>query len=129
MLGLGETRDEVLGVMRDLRAHNVDILTLGQYLRPSPKHLPIIRYATPEEFAEYSPRGARDGVRARRSRPAGAQFLSRRGGRVWSRDLGHPRGDGVGQASTPAAGLQTRARDSTSQMYLYDIAELFCRSD
>ncbi len=53
MLGLGETRDEVLGVMRDLRAHNVDILTLGQYLRPSPKHLPIIRYATPEEFADY----------------------------------------------------------------------------
>jgi lipoic acid synthetase len=53
MLGLGETQEEVLGVMRDLRAHNVDILTLGQYLRPSPKHLPIIRYATPEEFAEY----------------------------------------------------------------------------
>jgi lipoic acid synthetase len=57
MLGLGETREEVLGVMRDLRAHNVDILTLGQYLRPSPKHLPIIRYATPEEFAEYRREG------------------------------------------------------------------------
>jgi lipoic acid synthetase len=53
MLGLGETRDEVLGVMRDLRAHNVAILTLGQYLRPSPKHLPVIRYVLPDEFAEY----------------------------------------------------------------------------
>jgi len=53
MLGLGETSDEVLAVMRDLRAHHVDILTLGQYLRPSPKHLPIVRYVPPEEFAEF----------------------------------------------------------------------------
>jgi lipoic acid synthetase len=51
MLGLGETTDEVLAAMRDLRAHQVDILTLGQYLRPSPKHLPVIRYVTPPEFA------------------------------------------------------------------------------
>jgi len=50
MLGLGETNDEVLAVMRDLRAHSVDILTLGQYLRPSPKHLPIARYVPPGEF-------------------------------------------------------------------------------
>jgi lipoyl synthase len=52
MLGLGETIAEVLAVMRDLRAHHVDILTLGQYLRPSPRHLPIVRYVTPEEFAD-----------------------------------------------------------------------------
>ena len=52
MLGLGETQEEVLQVMRDLRAHNVDVLTLGQYLRPSPKHLPIVRYIPPDEFAE-----------------------------------------------------------------------------
>ncbi|MGO9012130.1 MAG: lipoyl synthase [Bryobacteraceae bacterium] len=52
MLGLGETDTEVLQVMRDLRDHRVDILTLGQYLRPSPKHLPIVRYVPPEEFAE-----------------------------------------------------------------------------
>jgi lipoic acid synthetase len=52
MLGLGETIDEVLAVMRDLRAHRVDILTLGQYLRPSPKHLPIVRYVAPAEFDE-----------------------------------------------------------------------------
>jgi lipoic acid synthetase len=50
MLGLGETIDEVLQVMRDLREHRVDILTLGQYLRPSPKHLPIVRYVAPDEF-------------------------------------------------------------------------------
>jgi len=52
MLGLGETIDEVLAVMRDLRAHAVNILTLGQYLRPSPKHLPIVRYVPPAEFDE-----------------------------------------------------------------------------
>jgi len=52
MLGLGETGAEVRAVLRDLRAHQVDILTLGQYLRPSPKHLPIVRYVPPEEFAE-----------------------------------------------------------------------------
>jgi lipoic acid synthetase len=51
MLGLGETEDEVVDVMRDLLAHRVDILTLGQYLRPSPKHLPIVRYIEPQEFA------------------------------------------------------------------------------
>jgi lipoic acid synthetase len=50
MLGLGETNDEVLAVMRDLRSAGVDILTLGQYLRPSPRHLPIIRYVPPAEF-------------------------------------------------------------------------------
>jgi lipoic acid synthetase len=52
MLGLGENLDEVLQVMRDLRASGVDILTLGQYLRPSPKHLPIVRYVPPSEFDE-----------------------------------------------------------------------------
>ena len=52
MLGLGETIDEVLAVMRDLRAHHVDILTVGQYLRPSPKHLPIVRYVAPAEFED-----------------------------------------------------------------------------
>ena len=50
MLGLGETTQEVLAVMRDLRAHCVDILTLGQYLRPSLRHLPIVRYVPPTEF-------------------------------------------------------------------------------
>jgi lipoic acid synthetase len=52
MLGLGERTDEVLAVLRDLRAQHVDIVTLGQYLRPSPRHLPIVRYVRPEEFAD-----------------------------------------------------------------------------
>jgi lipoic acid synthetase len=52
MLGLGETIDEVRQVMRDLRANAVDILTLGQYLRPSPRHLPIIRYVPQSEFED-----------------------------------------------------------------------------
>ncbi len=50
MLGLGEEREEVLRVMTDLRAHGCDLLTLGQYLQPSPSHLPVLRYWTPEEF-------------------------------------------------------------------------------
>jgi lipoic acid synthetase len=52
MLGLGESVAEVLAVMRDLRAQGVAILTLGQYLRPSPRHLPIARFVSPEEFAD-----------------------------------------------------------------------------
>jgi len=53
MLGLGERRDEVLQAFDDLLAHDVTVLTLGQYLRPSPKHLPVIEFITPEAFAEY----------------------------------------------------------------------------
>ena len=51
MLGLGETDEEVLQVMRDLRAHEVNMLTIGQYLQPSDGHLPVLRYAPPETFA------------------------------------------------------------------------------
>jgi len=50
MVGLGETREEVIETMRDIRAQGTDILTIGQYLRPSPQHLPIERYWSPEEF-------------------------------------------------------------------------------
>jgi lipoyl synthase len=57
MLGLGETAAETLAVMRDLRSHGVDILTLGQYLRPSAKHLEIVRYVRPEEFADFRAAG------------------------------------------------------------------------
>ena len=52
MLGLGEEWDEILTVFRDLRAHDVDFLTVGQYLRPSFQHLPVLKYYTPDEFAE-----------------------------------------------------------------------------
>ncbi len=53
MLGLGETDEEILTVMRDLRAHNVTMLTLGQYLQPSEHHLAVKRFVTPERFAQF----------------------------------------------------------------------------
>jgi len=53
MLGLGETREEIIEVMNDLREASCDLLTIGQYLQPSPKHHPIVRFVSPEEFSEY----------------------------------------------------------------------------
>lgn len=52
MLGLGETRDEVLALMDDLRGHDVDFMTIGQYLQPTPRHAPVARFVPPEEFDE-----------------------------------------------------------------------------
>ena len=69
MLGLGETRDEVLETMEDLRSVNVDILTLGQYLQPTTKHLPIHEFVTPEQFAEYKELGMKMGYRYVESGP------------------------------------------------------------
>ena len=69
MLGLGETHDEVVQVMRDLRAADVDILTLGQYLQPSKKHLPLIEYIPLEEFAELKRLGGEMGFRHVESGP------------------------------------------------------------
>jgi len=54
MVGLGETNEEILDVMRDMRAHNVDMLTIGQYLQPSAHHLPVLRYVTPDEFEMFA---------------------------------------------------------------------------
>lgn len=69
MLGLGEEIAELLGVMRDLRSIECDILTLGQYLRPSKDHLPVERYVTPEEFAELRREGLAMGFRHVESGP------------------------------------------------------------
>jgi lipoic acid synthetase len=63
MLGLGETTEEVLAVMRDLAERDVNVLTLGQYLSPSPAHLPVARFVPPEEFAELAEAGRRMGFR------------------------------------------------------------------
>ncbi|HEY7339854.1 MAG TPA: lipoyl synthase [Ktedonobacterales bacterium] len=63
MLGLGETHDEIVALLGDIRAHNVDIVTIGQYLRPSPQHLPIERYVPPDEFREYARIGREMGFR------------------------------------------------------------------
>jgi lipoic acid synthetase len=58
MVGLGEERNEVLQMMDDMRSADVDFLTIGQYLQPTPKHHPVMRFVTPEEFAEYATIGA-----------------------------------------------------------------------
>jgi lipoic acid synthetase len=53
MLGLGETREEVIQTLRDLYDNGCDVVTIGQYLQPTPKHLPVERFVHPDEFAEY----------------------------------------------------------------------------
>jgi lipoic acid synthetase len=63
MLGLGETREEVRQVLADLRGVGCDIVTIGQYLRPSQKHLPVERFVPPEEFEEIAEEGRRLGFR------------------------------------------------------------------
>jgi lipoic acid synthetase len=63
MLGLGEEIDEVLEVMKDLRAHNCEMLTLGQYLQPSPHHLAVQRYVTPDEFEQLRIEGEKMGFK------------------------------------------------------------------
>jgi lipoic acid synthetase len=63
MLGLGETRDEVLKAMEEIAAQGTHILTLGQYLQPTPAHLPVERYVHPDEFAEFKQLGEQMGIR------------------------------------------------------------------
>ena len=69
MLGLGESRDEVVLTMRDIAAQGTDVLTIGQYLRPSPMHLPIERYWSPEEFRSLRDEGMTMGYRHVESGP------------------------------------------------------------
>ena len=84
MVGLGETEEEVLNCMQDLRAVGVDFLTVGQYLRPSAKHLALQRYVTPEEFENYEKLGLEmgftyvaSGPLVRSSYKAGEFFIHR----------------------------------------------------
>jgi len=88
MLGLGETREEVRQVLADLRSAGCDVVTIGQYLRPSQKHLPVERFVPPEEFAEIAAEGMQLGFRhieagplVRSSYHAHKQVDSSRGGR------------------------------------------------
>ena len=69
MLGLGETRDEVIAAMSDLAAQRTDILTLGQYMQPDREHLPIVRYVHPDEFVEYRQIGEQMGFKHVESGP------------------------------------------------------------
>ena len=69
MLGIGETHEEIIEAMEDLRSVNVDILTLGQYLQPTQKHLPIHEFVTPERFMEYKELGSKMGFKFVESGP------------------------------------------------------------
>lgn len=69
MLGLGETDEEIIETMEDLASVNVDILTIGQYLQPTPKHLPIAEFVTPERFDKYRELGLKMGFRYVESGP------------------------------------------------------------
>ena len=62
MLGLGETKEEVIQTMQDLKDSEVDVITIGQYLQPTPKHLPVQRFVHPSEFAEYREIGYKMGL-------------------------------------------------------------------
>ena len=69
MLGLGETNDEIIEVMKDLRSHKVDMITLGQYLQPTEFHLPVARYVSPDEFEDLKVVGERLGFESVASGP------------------------------------------------------------
>ena len=69
MLGLGETREEVLDAMAEIRSHGASILTLGQYLQPTREHLPVVRFVHPQEFADYKGAGEQMGFRHVESGP------------------------------------------------------------
>ena len=69
MLGLGEERNEILNLMKDLREAGVDFLTVGQYLQPRSDRLPVVRYLPPEEFEELSEIGEAMGFRSVASGP------------------------------------------------------------
>ena len=69
MVGLGETDDEILQVLRALRAHSVDMLTIGQYLQPSPGHMPVLRYVHPDIFKTYADAACQMGFKHAASGP------------------------------------------------------------
>jgi lipoic acid synthetase len=69
MVGLGESKEEVFGVMDDMRAAGIDVMTIGQYLRPTQKQLPVRAFITPEEFKEYEDEGMKRGFRFVESGP------------------------------------------------------------
>ena len=69
MLGLGETEEEVIGLLQELREVECDFLTVGQYLQPRPDRLPVVRYIPPEEFEKYKEIGLEMGFRSVASGP------------------------------------------------------------
>ncbi len=98
MLGIGEERDEVLALMDDLRDAGVDIMTIGQYLRPSAKQLPIRAWVTPEEFKDYEEQGLRRGFKFVESGP-----LVRSSYHAWKHSLPVATTSNASSHETPAA--------------------------
>jgi lipoic acid synthetase len=91
MVGLGETKQEVLQVMDDLRSAQVDFITIGQYLQPTPKHAPVLRYVEPQEFDYYREMAKAKGfllaaasALTRSSYHAGEDFLQLKANRIKS---------------------------------------------
>ena len=111
MVGLGETDEEILAVMRDLRAHGVDMVTIGQYLQPSPHHLPVERYVEPAAFARFEEQALKLGFRTPPSARWCARPTTRTGRRKKpgskSRALAPP---GRGARSSRAGRRSARAR-------------------
>ena len=114
MVGLGETRNEVLQMMDDLRSAEVDFLTIGQYLQPTPKHHPVERFVPPEEFSEYAAIGAAKGFLlvsasplTRSSHHAGDDFARLRAARAASLRRGRDR---LGQGGLSLRGASARRR-------------------
>ena len=78
MVGLGETEDELLDVFRNMRAHDIDVLTVGQYLRPSKKHAEVVRYYRPEEFVQLKQQAMEMGFAHVEAGPDGQVVIPRR---------------------------------------------------
>ena len=98
MVGLGEERNEVLQMMDDLRSADVDFLTIGQYLQPTPKHHAVERFVPPEEFADYATIGRAKGFAlvsssplTRSSHHAGDDFARLKAARAAQARGGHCR--------------------------------------
>jgi lipoyl synthase len=95
MLGLGEAREEVIQTMKDLYNSGVDVITIGQYLQPTPKHLPVFRFVHPDEFAEYRQIGyelgfdyVESGPLVRSSYHSDKHVIPGYGKKVWSQESG-----------------------------------------
>jgi len=99
MVGFGETEGEVVAVMEDLRAADVDFLTIGQYLRPSPKHLPVVAYVHPDTFERYRERALELGFRYVASGPFVRSSFD---AKAALEAIGYRRGDGA----SPPGGIR-----------------------
>ena len=102
MVGLGETREELLNVFQDLRDHAVDILTVGQYLRPDADHLPVERYWTPEEFEDLKDAAKAMGFRHVECGPLVRSSYHAEEQAAGAASMLVPRGDGAGIVPTTA---------------------------